>query len=236
MRDSLKDARIKALAAKSQQTPLASLYYFEASGSNEVLTMNDSWRAFMMENMGIVQSFAEYHFALYLQARNPNVPGVVNKLRSPTARQLTTAREFWGFVRDDLKGKGKTTDFRDIYSGDELRDRFSIDHFLPWSFVVHGLLWNLAPVEPATNSSKGDALPDIDLYLPRLARLHFAAMGAARRRPKFLEDYTDCFKEDAANLLALGEDGFISRYRQIIIPQAQIAVNQGFESGWKLRS
>ena len=25
----------------------------------------------------------------------------------------------------------------------------------PWSFVVHDLLWNLTPVEPATNSSKG---------------------------------------------------------------------------------
>jgi hypothetical protein len=186
--------------------------------------------------LGIVQSIAEYHLALYLQARNPNVPGVVNKLRAPTKRQLTAARDFWRLVRSDFEKVGKPGQFIDIYSERQLTDSFSIDHFLPWSFVVHDLLWNLTPVEPATNSSKNDVLPDLDLYLPRLAKFHFNAIEVARKRPEFLEDYTDCFKQDAGSLLALGENGFTIKYREVIVPQAQIAQNQGFQSGWKLHN
>lgn len=236
MRDALKDAKIKTLARDSQKTPFASLYYFEASGVHETIKPNDSWRAFLMENLGIVQTFAEHHFALYLQARNPNMPGVVNKLRAPTARQLTAARDFWQLVRTDFDKAGKPAEFRDIYSERQLNNGFSIDHFLPWSFVVHDLLWNLTPVEPATNSSKNDVLPDLDLYLPRLAKLHFRAIEVAKKRPKLLENYTDCFKQDVPGLLALGELGFVDKYREVILPQAQIAMNQGFQSGWKLRN
>ena len=39
--------------------------------------------------------FAERHFAVFLQTRNPNVPGVVNKLRAPTERQLKEARQLY---------------------------------------------------------------------------------------------------------------------------------------------
>ena len=231
--DIVRTREIQVMAKESQKTPFASLYYFD--GALDSIRLNDSWRSFLLENLGIVQTFAEYHLALYLQARNPNVPGVVNKLCAPTMRQLTAARDFWRFVRSDFEKAGKTAQFKDIYSERQLTDSFSIDHFLPWSFVVHDLLWNLTPVEPVTNSSKNDVLPDLDLYLPRLATLHFSAIDVARKRPKFLEDYTDCFKQDVESLLALGETGFILKYREILVPQAQIAMNQGFQSGWKLR-
>ena len=98
------------------------------------------------------------------------------------------------------------------------------------------MLWNLTPVELATNSSKNDVLPDLDLYLPRLAKLHFAAIGAAKNHPKLLEDYTVCFKQDVGALLTLGENGFLAKCREVILPQAQIAINQGFQSGWKFRN
>lgn len=232
--DSLRDRLIKEKAKESQRTPTPCPYYFEGSGAGESIKFNESWRAFLLENMAIVQAFAEYHLALYLQLRNPNVPGVVNKLRAPTARRLTLARRFWHLVRSDMEKTGMLSRFQDIYSEKPLPEAFAIDHFLPWSFVVHDLLWNLTPVEAATNSMKGDVLPDLDLYLPRLARLHFAAVQAAKSRPTFLEDYTDCFKQDPVTLLTLGEGGFIAKYREVIVPQAQIATNQGFQSGWKL--
>jgi len=234
--DSARTREIQTMAKESQKTPFACIYFFEGSGAPGSIRLNDSWRLFLTENLGLAQSFAEHHLALYLQARNPNVPGVVNKLRAPTIRQLTAARDFWRLVRGDFQKAGRTAEFKDIYSERELTDSFSIDHFLPWSFVVHDLLWNLTPVEPATNSSKNDVLPDLDIYLPRLAKLHFGAIEAAKKRPRFLEDYVDCFKEDAESLLALGENGFLAKYRQVIIPQAQIAMNQGFQSGWKLRN
>lgn len=229
--DAARTRKTLTLAKESQTTPFACPYYFEGNA----VRLNDSWRVFLVENLGIVQSFAEHHFALYLQARNPNVPGVVNKLRAPTLRQLTAARDFWRLARSDFDKAGKLAEFQDIYSERQLADSFSVDHFLPWSFVVHDLLWNLTPVEAATNSSKNDLLPDLDLYLPRLAKLHFNAVQAAKQRPKLLEDYVDCFKHDPAGLLALGENGFVAKYREVIVPQAQIAMNQGFKSGWKFR-
>ena len=139
-------------------------------------------------------------------------------------------------VRSDFLNAGRAAEFKDIYSEQQLTDSFSIDHFLPWSFVAHDLLWNLTPVEPTTNSSKNDALPDLDIYLPRLVKLHLGAIDAAKKRPKFLEDYIDCFKDTAENLLAQGENGLLVMYRRIIIPQAQIAMNQGFQFGWTLRN
>ena len=145
--DIVRTREIQTMAKESQKTPFASLYCFDGSGASSSIKLNDSWRSFLIENLGIVQSFAEYHLALYLQARNPNVPGVVNKLYAPTMRQLTMARKFWRFVRSNFETAGKAAQFKDIYSERQLGDNFSIDHFLPWSFVVHDLLWNLTPVE-----------------------------------------------------------------------------------------
>ena len=217
-------------AKRSQTTHSACLYSFE--GFN--IRINESWRVFLEENMGIVQSFAEHHFTLYLQARNANIPGIVNKLHAPVQRDLTVARRFWRLVRDDLTRNGNGANFCDIYSQRLLGENFSVDHFLPWSFVVHDLMWNLIPVERPTNSSKNDALPDLEIYLPRLANLQFIAIQALKMRPKLLEDYTDCFKKVPSDLIAIGENGLFEKYKEVVIPQAQIASNLGFKSGWKL--
>jgi hypothetical protein len=235
MTDASKSATIRTLARNSQSTPFASLYHLEATRAGETVTFNGLWWAFLVENLGIVESFIEHRLALYLQARNPNVPGVLGKLRAPTARQLRSARTFWRLVQEYFRKTAKSEAFVDIYSQKGLGATFAIDHFLPWSFVAHDLLWNLTPVEQETNSSKGDALPELDTYLPRLAKLHFGAVGVARQHPEFIGDYSDCFKQDLGGLLALGEDGFAVKYREIILPQAQIARNQGFPSGWTLR-
>lgn len=230
--DSSRDARIHDLAKERQATPFASPYWFE--GDN--ICLNPSWQHFLTDNMAVVQAFAEHYLAVYLQTRNPNVPGVVNKLRAPTERQLNEARRFWQFVRAEFAKSGRSNRFRDIYSEQPLAQNFSIDHFLPWSFVVHDLFWNLTPVELATNSAKNDGLPDLDLYLPRLANLHFEAIAVAKSRPKLLEDYTDCFRLDAAELAAIGASSLETKFREVILPQAQIAINQGFQSGWRMRT
>ena len=230
IKDAQRGGLIPTLAEKSQTGPFASPYWFAGAE----IRINDAWRTFLVENMAVVQAFAEHHLTIYLQARNPSVPGVVNKLRAPNARQLAAAHKFWRIARVEFAKSGRRERFQDIYSQKLLGEAFTIDHFLPWSFVAHDQLWNLAPVEGTTNSSKNDILPDLDLYLPRLARLHFDAIQAASRHPKMLEDYTDCFKLDTAGLLALGERGLTAKYREVMAPQSQIAINLGFQSGWRM--
>lgn len=231
-KDSEKDRLIAQLAQASQRGPLPTPYWVDG----DRVRLNASWRHFLLDNLGIVQAFAEYHFAQYLQTRNPNVPGIVNKLSAPTQRDLRLAREFWQFVREGLQKAGEPHRFRNIYSDQPLTGRFTIDHFLPWSFVAHDLMWNLAPVDAATNSSKADTLPDLATYLPRLVSLHVGAIEEAKERPRLLEDYTEAFKLDVPGLLALGEDGLRAKYRDVMTSQAQIAANQGFQTGWKLPS
>jgi len=69
----------------------------------------------------------------------------------------------------------------DIYTGRPVTDLFSIDHFLPWRFVAHELMRNLTPVDAATNPSRSDAVPDLGLFLPRLADLQFVVQALQGR-------------------------------------------------------
>jgi len=230
-KDHEKNSLINILARQSQESAVPTPYYLDESLT--FIRLNQSWKNFLIENLGVIQAFVDFHFARYLQTRNPNVPGIIYKLRVPTKRQLSAARRFWNFVRNEFYTRGWEKTFKDIYSLSPLYENFSIDHFLPWSFVVHDSLWNLTPVEKSTNSMKSDKLPNLKIYLPRLAELHYKAIEVSINRPKLLEDYVICFKEEPNKILSLGEKGLQKKYYQIIEPQAQIAINQGFQHDWE---
>lgn len=223
---------IEKLAGNSQNSPSPCPYFFKMTTSPNCIFLNSSWHEFFINNMGISLSFVEYHLSKFLQGRNPNVPGIIEKLRAPTSRGLTNARKFWNEVRKQFIACSKGNRFIDIYSNNHIGSDFSIDHFLPWSFVNHNLLWNLTPVEKATNSKKSDVLPDMDKYLLPLASLHRDAIIVLKNKPKLLEDFTDVFKEDVRGLMLQSKENFINNYEELIKPQYQIAKNMGFASNW----
>lgn len=64
-------------------------------------------------------------------------------MKQCTSPQLLRARRFWKSVREVFILRGISTFFQDIYKAERLDADFSIDHFLPWSFVAHDQLWNL---------------------------------------------------------------------------------------------
>ena len=229
----VRTARIKELAKESQSTSFPTPYFFDREASVAVIRINDSWREFFRENFEVVRSFAFFHLCQYLQARNPNVPGIVNKLTVPLQRDLGPARRFWRSVRSEFQRTGKGQLFRDIYTELPLEDDFSIDHFLPWSFVAHDLLWNLAPVTRSTNSMKGDILPMFSTYLPKLSGLHRQAVILLLEKPKLLEDYANWFNAEVTGIVTLSEEAFLQHYRRSFEPQLQIAKNQGFQVDWR---
>lgn len=232
-------ARVKRatkLAFERRAASDAAPYWLDADGTDLMLHLNAGWEDFLKENLAVLESFADHHLARYLQARNPNSPAVIHKLRAPFNRQLKQARTFWRLVHEELSHRGKSACFQDIYAGAKLGSDFSIDHFLPWSFVAHDQLWNLVPVLAETNSRKSDNLPDAELYLPRLASLHYMALSVLRDKPRFHEDYIICFKQHPSDILDRGEDYLFGCYKAVFAPQLQIAQNQGFAGGWQLAS
>jgi hypothetical protein len=231
--DQLKDSLTRELAAASQKSDSPSMYWLRTSADGEIIEMNADWAEFLMRHYTILRSFAEYQLCQYLQAKNPNVPGIVNKLEAPISRKLEWARKYWTDVQIAFEGSGQGHLFIDIYRREPVKDSFSIDHFLPWSFVAHDLLWNLSPVAKSTNSVKGDKLPRLRDHLPRLAALHYRALHmvclfnkrAARER---LSPYAECFNMDADGVLKLNEGEFAAKYWQVMEPQERIARFQGF--------
>jgi hypothetical protein len=230
--DHVKTRKIHELSRQSQASANPCPYFFEQVSNELLIHVNESWAAFFRENFEVIRSFIFFHLCRYLQARNPNVPGIVNKLSAPIDRDLGPARKYWRAVRSEFNEMGKGHLFHDIYSGAPLPDSFSIDHFLPWSFVAHDLLWNLAPVLKVTNSKKSDSLPKAEIYLPRLSKLHHESLLLMRDKTRMLEDYANWFQADINRITTMPEDEFFHHYRGSIEPQLQIAHNQGFQANW----
>ena len=108
---------------------------------------------------------------------------------------------------------------------------YDLDHFIPWSFVSHDLIWNLLPANGSINSSKSDKLPNLDKYLPRLATMQQQAVQTCLRhdfRGKIMEDYLSlgCTLPEFA---AMNKGDLLECFRRTYAPMHQIALNMGFE-------
>ncbi|HHX59649.1 MAG TPA: hypothetical protein GX707_02750 [Epulopiscium sp.] len=126
------------------------------------------------------------------------------KLAAPQERNLTSARRFGNEVNDIMP-------LYDIYTGKELTERnfkeyggLSIDHFIPWSFVLHDELWNLVPTFHNINSSKSNRLLNLEHYMEKFCDLQYNAFRVARNNKKLkkqLEDYLTINKSIDINAL-----------------------------------
>ena len=160
----------------------------------------------------------------FLQVRNPNVPNIPNKLIKKEERSsLSTQRKFWNTA---INGG---LEVRCLYTNKLLKERnYDLDHFIPWSFVSHDLLWNLMP----TDSS--NKLPDLNLYLPKLAEAHQAALRINLEKGKLnklLEDYLS-LGHTPQDIALMDREHLLDCFFQTFTPMNQIALNMGFES-WK---
>jgi hypothetical protein len=229
--DAAKNARIRDASVRDAGSSRASPYCFPVrQGKRGFVVLDERWHAFLTEHRGILEGFARHHLVAYLQARNPGVPGIVDKLDPPLSRDLGSARRFWAGALGSLRSNGN--DLRDPFSGAPLGESFSLDHFLPWSFVAHDRGWNLCPVNAATNSSKSDSVPDLDRYLPSFAHVHHRALAVAKGSERLLQDHCEAFRLDMEATRSLTVDGLVLRLRDVMAPQVQIAMNLGFSTGW----
>ena len=142
---------------KSQQFENECLYAIQG----DELSINENWVEYLTENYTILRDFSYWNLTEFLQKRNPNVPDVPSKLIKPIQRDsLSKQHKFWDSYIETVGS------IRCIYTGKELQpQQYDLDHFVPWSFVSHNLLWNLLPADSNINSSKSNNLPSLDKYL-----------------------------------------------------------------------
>ncbi|HWN67155.1 MAG TPA: HNH endonuclease domain-containing protein, partial [Haliangium sp.] len=132
---------------------------------------------------------------------------------------------------------------RCIYSDELLARVEALDHYVPWSFVLHDRIWNLVPVTSRANSSKGDRLA-ASVYLDRLVDLQCQALIASRQHlakrawERMAEEFEQDLRVPGEILRADPPDrealhrSLADAYRKTIPALENLATRQGFPSGW----
>jgi len=86
---------------------------------------------------------------MYLQRRNPNVPGISSKLEAPQNRKLSKVIKYWKTIMG-------ISPVIDIYGNEILTGAtLSIDHYE---------FWDLYPTTKSINSCKNNNLPNWNRY------------------------------------------------------------------------
>jgi hypothetical protein len=222
-----------ATLARAEFATRKPLYHVD----DDELVLHPDWVVYLRENRSVVQGWASWHWLEYMQARNPNVPNLAGKLfpvvsRSPLTRQLA----YWNAI-------ARAASLRCIYSGEPLARVEALDHYVPWSFVLHDRIWNLVPVMPRTNSSKGDRLA-ASVYLDRLIDLQCQALIASRQHlarrawERIAEEFEQDLRVPSDIIRAAPPDrealrrNLAEAYRKTIPALENLAARQGFSSNW----
>ena len=190
----------------------------------ESLTILPHWLFYFYKNLPVVVGWARYKLVDFLQRRNPNVPGISFKLEAPYTRNMDRSRKYW---RKYIEQKR----VHDIYTSELLSQKnLSIDHFVPWKFVMHDLVWNLIPTTKKVNSSKNDRLPKWNAFFPGFVQIQYDSLTWWKKhypKSKVLEDYL------IVNSSLLNDDcsakQFENYMKTALYPLHILAQNQGFE-------
>lgn len=228
MRPWIDIADTKEIMRRSQSFENNCLYKLTKDDDTIWVELNPCWLPYLKENYVILKDYAYWNLSSFLQVRNPNVPNIINKLVKAENRQaLTRQRNYWDFVLEHNDGQKCIYTDKPITVGN-----YDLDHFIPWSFVSHNLLWNLIPADGSVNSSKSDRLPDLNRYLLKLASTQQKAvricLSENYRGQEILEDYIPlgCTPQE---LIHMDNATLCNCFARTFNPLSQIALNMGFE-------
>lgn len=209
-------------------------YLLYKSGQNSYLKLNQDFISYFCTYSSIIKSYAYYHLTLFLEKRNQGVPNIAQKLIKDTERSSLKAQKelfnsYFKLYGDKIES---------IYSRVVLTPNdYAIDHFIPWSFMLNDLIYNLAPIDTTTNSQKSNLLPPHDL-IKKLAELHFdilqnVKIGKLSLNKDFIGEYSNLGQGQFKKVLAYSNHDFVKALDSTLSPLLQIATNNGF-APWKL--
>ena len=209
------------------------MYYFEAlNGMQTFIRFSPEWFTYIQKNQEIIRGWLQYNIIIYLQKRNPSVPGIADKLYPPKERKLEKVKKYWKLLLAIYP-------ICEIYGNVQLsEDNISIDHFVPWSYVAHDEFWNLHPTTRSINSSKSNSLPDWNIYFPQLAKLEFLSYETMWKYDALHGEFEKCATEHLNDnsvrrkIYREGQDftQFCGALEDILQPVYQSARNCGFEN------
>jgi hypothetical protein len=222
---------IQKLSSDSERASIP-LYRFQDE-NHSAIHIPEEWAQYFATHFSIIDGWAKFEWAKFLQKRNPNVPAIIEKLAPPEVRgSLNTQTSFWNKIAEKQS-------LICIYSGKNMTPGdFDLDHFIPWSFVGHDDLWNLIPVDRAANRSKGNKLP-AQRYVALFTELQYLALRESHGFmseniwKKAAESHVTALKVDYSRLLQ--RKAVESAYINLIEPLVAIAHQIGFTANWEFR-
>lgn len=207
------------------------LYYFsELDGMDTRIFIREQWEQYIHKNQEILKGWLHYNIIMYLQKRNPSVPGIANKLNPPMERKLNKVKNYWKLIIS-------IEPLHEIYNNEILTSNdISIDHFIPWSYVAHDEFWNLHPTTKSINSSKSNNLPDWKRYFPELCEIEYRSYKMMNRYDKVKKEFDKCADahlnsmeiRDKIYKPGLTKTEFSNALKEVINPIYQSAKNCGF--------
>lgn len=215
---------------KINKERLLMYYISDLAGMKTTILMQPMWCDYLIKNQEIVKGWIQYHLIIYLQRRNPDVPGIIEKLNPPLSRKLNDIMKYWKLLM-------KLGPVREIYSNRELTEKeISIDHFVPWSYVAHDEFWNLHPTTVSINSQKGNSLPNWAKYFPALGELEYFSYEMMWKYDVVHAEFEKCERHHVNSndvrmklyRAGLGRDEFCSNLEHILLPVYESAKNAGF--------
>ncbi len=222
----------RELAGRINQQKQLMYYFLNFDGMNTCIRVVPDWVEYLTENQDILKGWVQYNMILYLQRRNPSVPGISDKLYPPQERKLDKVKKYWRL----LAGQSA---IREIYGETILTpENISIDHFVPWSYVAHDEFWNLHPTTRSINSSKSNNLPEWDIYFPRFADLEYLSYRMIWTYDQVQTEFRKCAREHLNNpeieqrlyRRGLGAAEFKAALRDVVYPVYHSAETCGFRS------
>lgn len=206
---------------------------YRNSDEENCIRIREGWDDYLKYNYKMIQGWVYYKLVCFLQKRNPNVPGIAMKLEAPLNRKLTTQTKIWTSIIE-------RKNIIDLYTGlpftkENYKEHgnLSMNHFIPWSFVLHDQMWNLVPTFKNINSQKSDNLFNYEDYIEGLAQLQYDAFCFVvdEKRENEIEEYRGILRvPDAVAFKGKGSyEEFFKRYKDGTCPIYNIAANQGFK-------
>lgn len=159
---------------------------------------NSSWMEMIQNNTVTILGWIQFEKIKWLQNNNPEVPGLVYKLAplDEKMRKLGNVRKLWeGVLQLEM--------VPDPFTGNLVNDeKYDIDHFVPWSFVMNDELWNLMPIDYSENRIKSNRLPSWDDFFSGFAQNQYILYDKVHAKEGIHKLFEACIRDNLHSVWA----------------------------------